>query len=173
VQIAETRLHAMASTDPLTGALNRRSLLGAAERLVAEGTPFSIVMGDVDHFKSVNDTHGHACGDHVLVQICQVLRDAVRPADEVARWGGEEFVVLLPKTPVSKAEVIAERARRSIGALAIAVGGDPPSALRTTMTFGVASLRPGESPESCIARADAALYRGEDAGRDRVTSAVD
>lgn len=172
VQSADTRLRTIASTDPLTGALNRRSLLDAAHRSMAEGVSFSIVLADVDHFKSVNDTYGHDCGDRVLVAIHQALYKAVRPDDEVARWGGEEFVLLLPKTSAAEAEVVAHRARRSIDALEIAVGDRALSTVRPTMTFGVASLSGGESPEACIARADAALYAGKAAGRNRVAIAA-
>lgn len=173
VQSAEARLRTMASTDPLTGALNRRSLLVLAERLVAEGESFSIVLGDVDHFKAINDLYGHERGDHVLVEIFQALHSAVRPDDDVARWGGEEFVLLLPKTSAAEATAVAERSRRAIGALTVTAGGGAAhSTSRATMTFGVATLEPGELPEACISRADAALYAGKAAGRDRVTSAL-
>lgn len=172
VMDAESRLRAIASTDPLTGALNRRSLLELADRLIAENASLSIVLGDLDHFKAVNDVYGHECGDHVLVEIHRALRAAVRPDDEVARWGGEEFVTLLPRTCAADAAAIAERERKSVAVMKIAVGGGAPTTVRLTMTFGVATLLPDETPQACIARADAALYLGKAAGRDRVTSAT-
>jgi diguanylate cyclase (GGDEF)-like protein len=169
---AERRLHAMASTDSLTGLLNRRRMLEIAGYELARNSratqPLSMLVGDIDHFKDVNDSHGHAHGDAVLKAIARLLEDTVRREDSVARWGGEEFLLLLPGTPAAEAAAIADRIR-----IAVAAGdfrgtlGHP-----VTMTFGVSQWRPGESVDDCIARADRALYRGKKAGRNRTETAA-
>lgn len=158
-----------ARVDPLTGLYNRRGFTSEAEsevqRVFRSGRSFSVVLADVDHFKSINDRYGHACGDHVLTRVADKLRDNLRDVDRVARWGGEEFILLLPETDPEGAAVAAEKLREIVADNLFEFGGHR---LQVTMTFGVSSFRRGESLDSCIARADRALYRGKDEGRNRV-----
>lgn len=174
IRRAESKLRKMATTDPLTQLPNRRSLTLAVQReeqrIKRSKAPLSFVLCDVDHFKRVNDQHGHDMGDTVLKLVGQVLAEAMRNADFVARWGGEEFLAMLPDTPGSEAALVAERLRQRIENLHVGTGGEP---LRLSMTFGVATLREGETAEHAINRADAALYRGKHAGRNRVVAAQD
>lgn len=166
------RLEHLAQTDPLTGLPNRRVLV---ERLAAEverskryGTQVSILLLDIDHFKRVNDGHGHLVGDEVLVGIAQLLRLAVRAVDVVARYGGEEFVVILPETAPEGATTFAERVRERVAEHPFP---DPSGrTLRLTTSIGIATF-PGpriDSVEDLVARADEALYRAKAEGRNRV-----
>lgn len=163
------RLAETASIDPLTGLYNRRGLTSEAEseiqRVFRTGRAFSVVLTDVDRFKSINDRYGHACGDHVLTRVAAKLREQVRDVDRVARWGGEEFLLLLPETDCEGAAVLAEKLREGVADNLIEFEGQR---LQVTMTFGVSSFRKGESLDSCIARADQALYRGKEEGRNKV-----
>ncbi|MBN7796121.1 sensor domain-containing diguanylate cyclase [Parahaliea mediterranea] len=169
---ANHRLFEAARIDPLTGVNNRRGFFAAAESEVGRafrgGRPFSVVLADVDHFKPVNDRLGHACGDHVLTCLAGILRQAVRKSDLVARWGGEEFILLLPETDAEGAVLLAEKIRRQIAGSTIDYGD---ASLQLTMTFGVAEHRRGESLDSCVSRSDEALYRGKREGRNRVVAA--
>lgn len=166
---SERQLREMAVTDPLTSLRNRRGVLASAEVEAAkhrrDGRPLSFVLCDLDHFKSINDTHGHETGDKVLQAVSHVLRSAVREGDHAARWGGEEFLVLLPETEPQGAMLVANRLRESVAALAVPGKNGP---LSISMTMGVSSLRPNEPIEQAIARADKALYKGKHGGRDRV-----
>lgn len=173
---AEAQLHAMATTDPLTGLGNRRYWSLLAQQVQAlqrrEGFAVSLVLGDIDHFKSVNDQHGHDAGDAVLVAVAQALAARRRASDVVGRWGGEEFVVLLPGASLEAAQAQAEGLRRQIHELRLtpthpAAGPE----LQLGMTLGVAELAMDESIESALQRADAALYAGKAAGRNRVVTA--
>jgi len=153
-------------TDPLTGVLNRRGFAAAYRREVARmkrhGAPFSLLSIDLDYFKAINDQHGHAVGDQVLVHAARTTISALREIDHVARFGGEEFIVLLSGATVERAKAMAQR----IQALLLAArGGDVPD---YTVSIGIASQQtPDESLEALMARADAALYRAKAAGRDR------
>jgi diguanylate cyclase (GGDEF)-like protein len=162
-------LDKLSRTDPLTGLSNRRALLQSLERERQRGDrlgrPFSVILLDVDHFKRFNDRHGHEVGDRVLVGVAGALRGGAREVDEVARWGGEEFLVLLPECETSGAEELAARLQERIRALEVA-GDEGP--LKVTATLGVATRRSGEDVDAVVRRADAALYRGKEAGRDRV-----
>jgi diguanylate cyclase (GGDEF)-like protein len=164
----------MATTDPLTRLRNRRSVLDTSSMEAAkqrrDGRPMSFILCDVDHFKVVNDTHGHEAGDAVLSAVARVLRTGVREVDHAARWGGEEFLLLLPETNVSGAALVANRLRDAIGELRVASKG---GSLQVTMTFGVSTLHPSESIDQAIARADKALYAGKHGGRNRVEMAVE
>lgn len=159
-------LEALARTDLLTGLFNRRkldeALAEAAERAERSGVPLSLILGDVDNFKSVNDRHGHTIGDQVLVAFAALLRGAVRPDDILGRWGGEEFMLLCPATDLAAATGLAERLRQRVEGTAL------PEVGTRTCSFGVATLAPGESTDSLVARADAALYRCKRTGRNRV-----
>lgn len=172
VTVAERRLHELACTDPLTQLRNRRFMMEVAqhEAAVVErgGRPLSVLLGDIDHFKRINDQHGHAVGDGVLRAIARVLRDGVREVDHVARWGGEEFLVLLPGTELEEAQQVADRLRAAVQALADVEGRRE---LGLSITLGLAELRPGESIEQALMRADRALYEGKQAGRNRVVLA--
>jgi two-component system cell cycle response regulator len=162
----------LACVDVLTGLLNRRALSGALATEVARsqryGHSLSLVMVDVDHFKSINDRFGHATGDEVLKAVAANLEKARRTSDVAGRWGGEEFVVALSCTDAAGAAMAGERLRRALAAEAIAVGGEE---LRVTASFGVATLLPGETMDACLARADRALYAAKSGGRNRVVSA--
>jgi diguanylate cyclase (GGDEF)-like protein len=170
--IAERRMESIALTDPLTGLLNRRSmeqrLREAANGFQRTGLPFSVVMADVDHFKRINDVHGHEAGDRVLRAVAALLSDRLRAHDAVARWGGEEFLLLLPETDAPIACEVAERLRAAAEArLGVAAGlADGGSAI--TMTFGVAVLERGMRVGECLKRADEGLYAGKAAGKNRV-----
>lgn len=172
---AEEDLRRLARTDALTGLANRRSILdllaAERERALRYGQPLCLVMADLDHFKAVNDTHGHAVGDSVLRHITGVLQAGVRTVDTVGRIGGEEFCVLLPQTELEPglevARRLVERARST--PMRLEGGGE----LRQTLSCGVARLAGGESVDALLRRADAALYRAKAAGRDRALVAVD
>jgi len=157
-----------AQTDALTGTANRRGLMqhlvGVHLRAQQGGQGYVVLMVDVDHFKAVNDEHGHAEGDNVLKRVAQNLRDGLRAGDVVARWGGEEFCVLLPAIGLAEASALAERLT-----VQIASAGTP----RVTVSIGVAEVQAvAEEPEGVIRRADVALYRAKKAGRNRVVSAA-
>lgn len=167
------RLRLLALTDPLTGLANRRGLRRLAEDAFAsaqaDGRPVSVVLLDLDHFKRVNDQHGHATGDVVLVEATRALADALRPQDRIGRTGGEEFVVILPGTRREDAEVIAERLRVAVAALDV---GRVVPGLAVSTSAGVATSRPADDRfDDLLGRADAALYRAKSTGRDRVVTA--
>ncbi|MFD0672867.1 diguanylate cyclase [Cohnella sp. GCM10027633] len=161
-------LETMALTDPLTGLYNRRyfqeSLLANIAMFHRSQAPFSLIILDIDRFKSINDTYGHPVGDIVLKQLGQLLKSKARESDVVARYGGEEFVLLLPQANWDNAVAIAERYRASIEAT-------PLADLRVTASFGVATMTPGYTDETLIGQADQALYRSKENGRNRVTHA--
>ncbi|UFN50368.1 GGDEF domain-containing protein [Roseomonas sp. OT10] len=166
------RLLSEATTDPLTGVLNRRALMALAgpalERPRRQGEPSSLVMLDLDHFKRINDGHGHAAGDAVLQQLGAVLRSASRGRDIIARVGGEEFVLLLPGEGVDGARSVAERLREDVARLIPHPGGE---GHRITLSAGLAAIGPGEpvaALEKALSAADQALYAAKAAGRDRV-----
>ena len=164
------RLREMASTDPLTGVANRRSIEHAGEQAIARarecGEPLVALALDVDHFKQVNDTHGHLTGDQVLARIATTCRDALRHFDLLGRTGGEEFLVLLPRTRLEHAHPIAERLRTAIAALDC---NDIAQGMHLSISIGMAELRPAdETLQDIVARADMALYRAKDNGRNRI-----
>ena len=161
-----------AMVDALTGLYNRRWLEEALPRFVnrfsRSAQPLTLLMVDVDHFKRVNDEHGHPAGDAVLVTVAHTLRGAVRPTDLVARYGGEEFAVILPDTGPRAAQGVAERLR---SAVKLAPIRDPSGKLlpNVTISAGGAVLRAEEDANGLLARADACLYASKQNGRDRVT----
>jgi diguanylate cyclase (GGDEF)-like protein len=158
--------------DPLTGLGNRRSFMAVLEREIAiverSGNSALLLMLDVDHFKNVNDTHGHVTGDRVLQAVGEALSRCVRPKDTVVRYGGEEFAVVLPDCHVTYGVVIAERMRDAIQKLRILVA--PQVELSITVSIGgaYASLLPGATAANWIAHADKELYRAKSTGRNRV-----
>lgn len=171
----------LARTDQLTGLSNRRELdegLARAVLRASEGTArpgsgtaaeggaaLSLVLADIDHFKSINDRYGHAAGDAVLVAFADVLRAGLRGGDALGRWGGEEFMILCPGTALEGARALAERLRRHVAE------AEMPAVGRQTCSFGVAELCPGETVDGLLLRADAALYAAKHRGRNRVEAA--
>ncbi|MBP2152076.1 sensor domain-containing diguanylate cyclase [Xanthobacter flavus] len=166
----EGQLERMAITDSLTGLPNRRALDLTLDvevrRSRRERRELAVLMIDIDHFKRVNDTHGHAVGDAVLAEIAhRIQRAACRPGDFVCRYGGEEFVVILPETPSQGAELVAERIRASVAAIAVVTHG---VAVEITVSVGIAVARAEDQPGDMVARSDTALYTAKRAGRNRV-----
>lgn len=158
----------LANHDSLTGALTRRVLMdtGAQEfgRWQRYGDGLALLMLDVDHFKQINDRHGHASGDKVLQQLVAALGRELRVVDRLGRWGGEEFLVLMPQTAMAEARQAAERMRRTVAQRAAT-----PELPACTISIGVAEARAGDtSLDAVLARADAALYQAKRLGRNRV-----
>ncbi|MEM8824686.1 MAG: diguanylate cyclase [Pseudomonadota bacterium] len=166
----------MAVTDPLTGLHNRRYGLHHLDRVAArcraQGLRAGIILMDVDHFKRVNDTHGHPVGDRVLSKVAQVLKESLRGEDLVARIGGEEFLAILPDAGLEQVRAVAERLREAIAALRVPLDGG--AELGVTLSLGVAMLedRPDAAPHA-LACVDRALYAAKDGGRNRLTLATD
>ena len=158
----------LALYDPLTELFNRRAFDTMLEREIAEWSryqrPLSLVMLDLDHFKKVNDTHGHDAGDAVLKDLAALLRDSCRPSDVACRWGGEEFVWLMPETDLADAQLAAERLRAAIESHAFQGAG------RMTASFGVTSAIEDDTAQPLIKRADEALYAAKEGGRNRVAT---
>jgi diguanylate cyclase (GGDEF)-like protein len=174
---AEARIVKMAVTDELTGLDNRRFIeQRLREELVRarrHGRRCACIMIDIDLFKQTNDTHGHAGGDAVLRGLAVAARSALRESDLLGRWGGEEFLAVLPETDLAGARTMAERLRQAIEAMRVDYGG---RRLQVTVSLGVADALPGHDPEArdaeqLVARADEALYRAKGAGRNRVAVA--
>jgi diguanylate cyclase (GGDEF)-like protein len=170
----ERQMQEMALTDPLTGLFNRRHmnqhLAEKCARFNERQEPFCVALADVDHFKQINDAHGHAIGDRVLAHVADFLREALRGQDVVARWGGEEFLVLLPETGIDAAAEVANRLRTAAEAR---LGDIPGLDAGVTLTLGVAEYRSEKSGlETCLKAADEALYEGKSAGRNRVVVAA-
>ncbi|HKO57508.1 MAG TPA: diguanylate cyclase [Thermoanaerobaculia bacterium] len=168
------RMRVMALTDELTRLPNRRSVLASSEEQLmksrASGEPFAIIAFDIDHFKRINDTWGHAAGDQVLQRVAQACRNALRPSDRIGRTGGEEFLVMLPAARVHDAMQVAERLRASVEAIDCT---DIDPALRVTISLGVTEWTAADTTlERLAARADDVLYRAKAGGRNRVELAV-
>lgn len=176
LEAAEGRIRELAITDELTGLGNRRHVQQRLEeelsRTSRTGRPLSVALFDVDHFKLVNDEHGHAAGDEVLRSMAAMAVRACRISDLLARWGGEEFLIVLPETDAEGAAIIAERLRAWIEAMRVDVGG---AALTVTASFGLATLQPTPGVQvdgpTLVKRADEALYRAKASGRNRVVRA--
>lgn len=157
-----------ARTDPLTGLLNRRSIDASLEHMERAETDYAVAFADLDHFKALNDTHGHAAGDKALALFAHVLRSSVRPGDLVGRYGGEEFVLVFPDCDVPAAVRVLERVQANL-AVALAASTLPPF----TTSFGVAPGVPGDVPREVVHAADEALLRAKAAGRNRIEVALD
>ena len=163
--------HQMANTDYLTGLQSRQSVVEKGSKLFhfsrVDKRPFAVLALDIDHFKEINDTHGHIAGDSVLRQVAAIFMRSVRGSDVVGRTGGEEFIFLLPNTPLDRAREIAERLRREIETSKFDAGGEHP--LDLTISVGVA-CDTGSYPDfrSFVEKADAALYNAKHAGRNRI-----
>jgi diguanylate cyclase (GGDEF)-like protein len=173
LQTANAKLKRLASTDTLTGVANRRRFSEALEATLSaskrSGDPICLIMIDIDHFKRVNDSFGHAIGDKVLIAVCERLEANIRPQDVVGRLGGEEFAVLLPDTPPEIGQVIAERLRRSLEVAPVAT---EQGSIPVTASFGGVSVaRSAKIPgaDDFLNVADKCLYASKDGGRNRVT----
>ncbi len=169
----QSRLRKLAMTDSLTGLYNRRHIMEVAEYEVVQqkrtGARLSFIIADIDHFKRINDTYGHDAGDSMLVTVSQVIRNSIREQDSASRWGGEEFLIVLPDTDLDGAVIVAERIRKQIAAIKVLI---EKQAVIASVTLGVSSFCAGESISSAIARADASLYQGKKTGRNRVVPAL-
>jgi diguanylate cyclase (GGDEF)-like protein len=161
--------------DPLIGTWNRgaimRILTIEAIRCDKAGVPLSLIVADLDYFKKINDTHGHPAGDTVLVKVASRLRSCIRPQEALGRYGGEEFLIVLPGSSSATAMSVAERMRRAIASEPEMVGG---VSLNLTISAGIAATDtfPAATTEELISRADVALYAAKDAGRNCVKQAI-
>jgi len=172
---AEIKLHHMATHDPLTDLYNRKILIEKFAddlfRAYRYDRPLSIFMLDIDHFKLVNDIHGHQAGDIVLQDIAKVLSDSIRKTDYAARYGGEEFIIVLPETPLTEADELAERLRKEVAALSIQIMDDKEHNITTSI--GVATFPDhAQSWEDLLNAADSAMYAAKGAGRNCVRVAT-
>jgi len=167
---ANKRLSKLARTDPLTGLSNRRDIYEKIEyeikRFERNNIPFSIVIGDIDDFKDVNDNLGHDAGDFVLFSIARHIRSMLRKQDVVGRWGGEEFILMLPNTNLEGAKIITERVRKSIEEKVIQYKENDVS---ITITFGISVFDEMQPINDCIKKSDTALYKGKKEGKNCVT----
>ena len=163
------QMSALVREDPMTRSLNRRGLddefAREASRADRYNTPFSIAVLDVDNFKALNDTHGHQTGDEALIHLVKVAKEELRLTDHIARLGGEEFLIVLPNTPLDEAAKIITRLQRSLTKKYFL---DNNERVLITFSAGVAERTPGESQEASIARADAAMYQAKQSGKNRV-----
>ncbi|MDZ7791140.1 MAG: tetratricopeptide repeat-containing diguanylate cyclase [Xanthomonadales bacterium] len=161
-------------TDPLTGLSNRRDMSEKIDQALLrrneDNEPASLIMADIDSFKRINDTLGHQVGDEVIVHVANLIRKQVRGVDAAARWGGEEFLILLPGTRESGAHSVSENLRRAIEESPPTVGGRP---LSLTMTFGFTEIEPGAGFNDLVKRVDDAMYAGKARGKNRVVSTAE
>lgn len=166
----------LAVTDGLTKLYNRHyldtHLKNLLKQAVESGRPLSLLIMDMDHFKSVNDTYGHDCGDEVLRQLSALIVQTIRSADLAARYGGEEFVILMPETDAARAYEGAERIRKLVETTPFKITHDI-GAISKTISIGLSWLEQGDTPESLLKRADNALYQSKHHGRNRVTPVPD
>ena len=163
------RLETLSYRDELTGVRNRRAIhedfLAFFEKARKTGARFSLVMFDIDHFKRINDTYGHAAGDRVLKRICAIVEERIREADRLGRWGGEEFLLIFPDCGADDAIRKAEALRKAIVAQTFLGAGEG-----VTASFGVTEYRPEDTPTALLKRVDEALYNAKAAGRNRVAA---
>jgi two-component system cell cycle response regulator len=161
-------IYQLTITDGLTQVANKRHLLDFLDREIARSTrhhrPLSLVLFDIDQFKTLNDRFGHLAGDHVLKGIAAVVATSVRREELLARYGGDELAIVLPETQIESASLFCERIRAAVEAETFDYDGEP---LRATISLGAAALEPSDTPASLIARADTRLYRAKEEGRNR------
>ncbi|MDH3307346.1 MAG: GGDEF domain-containing protein [Acidimicrobiia bacterium] len=166
---AEQQMETLASIDALTGVYNRRrmrELLDAQANLAERhDAGFALIMADIDRFKDFNDTHGHAFGDRILREVAQIVEERLRQYDSVARWGGEEFLIMLPDADADGARAVADTVHKAVEQYTVEHHGEQ---VGVTMTLGVAMHRSGDDVEDTIRSADGAMYHGKQAGRNRV-----
>jgi diguanylate cyclase len=170
-------IRAESLTDPLTGLGNRkyfdRSIDSAVQSALASGEPLSLLMFDIDHFKSFNDSYGHLTGDQVLRLVGMSLKQTIKGQDITARYGGEEFAVVLPNTGLRQALTVADHIRRAVMSKELKKKSTGEILGRVTISVGVSILKPGDDTDSLIERADACLYAAKRNGRNRVICEVD
>ncbi|MBI9088652.1 MAG: diguanylate cyclase [Desulfobacterium sp.] len=163
-----------AKTDTLTGLLNRRGfeerLHSAMDACLASQAPFSIIMIDLDHFKRINDTFGHLVGDSILKAFANILKQQIKGKDTPARFGGEEFIIMLPDTELEQARAVAESIRKLLADQEWKHKESGRSMGRITISLGISQFRPPESETAMIKRADTALYAAKEGGRNRVVT---
>ncbi len=169
LQQDKEKLEEIAYKDPLTGLYNRRFFLEHAKKIFEHAKryndPFSVILMDIDNFKRINDTYGHDIGDIVLKEFSEVIKQASRSSDIPARWGGEEFIIMLPTTDSNGAKHLAERIRKMFKEVSVKVGNEE---VRTTVSIGVSQYNGHSRLEDIIKEADEALYRAKRSGKDRV-----
>jgi diguanylate cyclase (GGDEF)-like protein len=161
----EQELEYAAHRDALTGLLNRRQFYHLTEHIMPTAMDFSLLLVDADHFKRINDQFGHQKGDEVLIQLSRTLEQQTRKGDYVFRWGGEEFLLLLPQTSLDEALNVAENIRITLANLTL------PDFPHFTVSIGVARHQPDESLDALFKRVDDALYRAKNDGRNKVLAA--
>lgn len=163
------KLSFLSQTDDLTGLANRRAITSLIQheiiRFERMKRPFCLLIADIDHFKNVNDVHGHECGDQVLIALADSLDKNTKKQDIVSRWGGEEFIILLPETTASQGLISAERLRQAIEELRVSYGGET---VQITISVGLAEYAKGQSFNQIVRAADDLLYQAKRTGRNRV-----
>ena len=163
------RIEQAATTDKLTGLLNRHAASALVDKLLAsqrrQRQPFTILLADIDHFKQINDRHGHSTGDQVLSNAARIFRESLRGSDFAVRWGGEEFLIVLQNCTGEQGQQVAEKIRAAFAAARLCTTLPE---LHATISIGVSEYKPGEHPEQTVSRADRALYRAKAEGRNRV-----
>ncbi|MGN1102196.1 MAG: GGDEF domain-containing protein, partial [Huintestinicola sp.] len=154
--------------DPLTTLLNRRSCRKSIDKLLEQHKSYTAAMADIDHFKNINDSYGHACGDMVLKELSAMLKEETEKNKGFAsRWGGEEFLIILPECGMQKAEAFLEGILIKIREFEYTWEG---KRIPVTITIGAAEMAAGETPDDTINRADHLLYNGKESGRDRLVT---
>ena len=171
---AYEKLELLARTDPLTHLSNRRDMMEKIEyekrRCDRSGNSFVLTIGDIDFFKSINDTYGHDAGDYVLTEISALMTTMLRKQDIVGRWGGEEFLLFFPDTPLEGGRIVADKVRHAIEEHTFEFSGET---IKVSMTFGVCEYNKGMKIDVCLKKADQALYRGKQNGRNQVQLSLD
>ena len=169
LQRSHDQIDQLARTDPLTHLSNRRDTLEQLEKMRASDRerdqPLAILLADIDNFKSFNDSYGHECGDFVLVAVADRFKQLLRPTDHIGRWGGEEFIILLPHSGVDTAKLIAEKLRHEISQDELEFNHHRH---RISLTFGIAICQKNTDIQRCINQADKSLYAGKQAGKNQV-----
>jgi diguanylate cyclase (GGDEF)-like protein len=169
LRIAYKKMEIIARTDPLTKLSNRRDFLekfqNEKSRFHRNKKPFAVVLSDIDDFKFFNDQYGHECGDFILVSLSKLMKSMIRKQDAIGRWGGEEFIMLLPESPLEGGQRAAEGIRKKIAAEPFVYNGNQ---LFVTITFGISEFNGTMDIDTCIKRADEALYAGKRKGKNCV-----
>jgi diguanylate cyclase (GGDEF)-like protein len=171
VKILNKKLETAAKTDPLTGLINRRAFIAMTDyektRFTRSKKPFSLIMCDIDHFKPINDSMGHDAGDYILTELAQLLQKSVRAQDTVCRWGGEEFIILLPETDLAGGKKLAEKLRKTIEAKNFHFSFRD---IAVTMSFGITSCEDNITIYTYIKEADECMYMAKKTGRNRIVA---
>ena len=170
-EIEAQEMSRVAITDPLTHLMNRRGitvgLLDAMAQAERYRTPLIVAMADIDHFKEINDTHGHKAGDRVLREVTAIFTEVLRMPDKVGRYGGEEFLIIMPHTKLAQGRKIAERIRASVGKWEFDLGSKK---IHLTISIGMTQFKPGDDLEKLVSLADKALYDAKQGGRNLVVA---